>query len=183
MVALPLASPNSDGSLLDLAFGLGIFVLIAGVLVGFHVGLLVAFCVVLLPLPASNVEIVRAPGHQFQQGELAHAEGSDMRIAAVLVCLISAIITLLLLNGQTFTNALVALTLVVIALSVSAASALSRKAGKAERRRWRLTTLLMAVLAAYILATLPHAYRFQRAFNQERQRVRSLHLKAVTPGV
>jgi hypothetical protein len=106
-----------------------------------------------------------------------------MRIAVVLVCVLSAVIALLLLNGQTFGNALVSLALVAVAMSVSSASSLSRKVGKAERQRWRVATLLMALLAAYILGSLPHAYRYQRGFNQERQRIRSLHLKSVTPGV
>jgi hypothetical protein len=36
----------------------------------------------------------------------------------------------------------------------------------------------MATLAAGILGRLPHAYRFQRQFNQARQRARSLPLKS-----
>jgi hypothetical protein len=106
-----------------------------------------------------------------------------MRIAAVLVCLISAVIVLLLLNGQTFTNALLSLALVALGMSLSVASALSRKAGKGERRRWRLMTLLLAALAVYILGTLRDAYRFQRGFNQARQRLRSLHVRTATPGI
>src|SRR4051794_2364868 len=106
-----------------------------------------------------------------------------MRVAFVLVCFLGAVIALLLLNGQTFTNALVAMAIAVLAVGVCAASALSRKAGKGERQRWGLTTLIMAMLAASILARLPNAYRFQRQFNQARQQARSLHLKAVNPGL
>jgi uncharacterized membrane protein YoaK (UPF0700 family) len=106
-----------------------------------------------------------------------------MRVAPVLVCLLGAVTSLLLLNGQTFTNALVSLALVAVAIGVCAASALSRKAGKVERQRWGLTTLLLAMLAACILARLPDAYRFQRRFDQARQRARSLLPKAIKLGL
>src|SRR4051794_34980163 len=105
-----------------------------------------------------------------------------MRVALVLVCLVGAVLALLLLNGQIFTNTLVSLALVAVALCISSATALSRKAGTAERQRWRLTTLLMVTLAVGLLARLPDAYRFQRQFNQTRQRVRSFLPKAVKPG-
>jgi hypothetical protein len=105
-----------------------------------------------------------------------------MRVAFVVVCLIGAVSVLLLLNGQTFTNALVSLALVAGAVCVSAASALDRAVGKAKAQRWRLATLLMAMLAVYILASLPHAYRFQKRFNREVQRIRALNLKVAKPG-
>jgi uncharacterized PurR-regulated membrane protein YhhQ (DUF165 family) len=105
-----------------------------------------------------------------------------MRVAFVVVCLIGAVSVLLLLNGQTFTNALVSLALVSAAICVSAASALDRAAGKAKAQRWRMATLLMAIVVAYILASLPHAYRFQKRFNREVERIRALNPNVAKPG-
>jgi hypothetical protein len=111
-----------------------------------------------------------------------------MRVVFVFVCLFVAVMFLLLLNGQPFSNALGSLAFVGVALCLCAESALSREEEHVDRLGWTLMTVLMAMVVAGILTTLPNAYRFQRQFhqrqfNQAKQRAQPLLPEAVKPGL
>ena len=65
----------------------------------------------------------------------------------MLVCFCIGVIPLLLLNGQTFTNTLIALPFFLIPIVLCAAFALDRRTPEGQKRAWRLATMLMALLA------------------------------------
>jgi hypothetical protein len=54
LVALPLAAMDRDSDFLDLVFEIGPLLLIAGVLLGLVAGVLVSYCVLLLPSPTRD---------------------------------------------------------------------------------------------------------------------------------
>ena len=89
-----------------------------------------------------------------------------MRVTIVLFCLCVGLIPLCLLNGQTFTNSLIALPFFLAPIVLGVSFALDRRTPADQKRAWRLATMLMALLAIGILLTLPSAYRFQEAFNK-----------------
>lgn len=108
-----------------------------------------------------------------------------MRVAIVLVCLCVTVIPLLLLDGQTFTNSLSALTLFLVPIVLCAKCALDPRTPEGQKRAWRLATMLMGLLAICILVQLPSAYRFQEGFNKARQaahRARTSPPEAIKPG-
>ena len=105
-----------------------------------------------------------------------------MRVTIVLVCLCVGVIPLLLLNGQTFTNTLIALPFFLISIVLCAAFALDRRTQEDQKRAWRLATMLMALLAIGILLTLPWAYRFQEGFNKAVRRAHASPPEALKPG-
>jgi hypothetical protein len=95
-----------------------------------------------------------------------------MKVIIVLLCLFVGITRLWLLNGQTFTNALIALPFFSAAVALSAASALRHRTPGYQRMAWGLVTMLTAILAIGILVSLPSAYRFQEGFNKALARPR-----------
>lgn len=108
-----------------------------------------------------------------------------MRAAIVLVCLCVGVVPLWLLNGQTFTNSVIALPFFLVPIVLCAATALDRRTPEHQRRAWRLATMLTALLAIGLLLTLPSAYRFQEGFNKARMaihRARTSPPDAKTPG-
>ena len=91
-----------------------------------------------------------------------------MRVTIVLACLCIGAIPLFLLNGQTFTNTLIALPFFLISIVLSAAFHLDRRTRESQKRAWSLATLLLILLASGIVLTLPGAYRSQEGFNKVR---------------
>jgi hypothetical protein len=89
-----------------------------------------------------------------------------MKATIVLSCLILGIVPQLLLNGQVFTHAIVALPFLTAATVVSGATFLDPRMSVPRRWAWGFTTLLTALLAAFTLLSLPSAYRFQEGFNK-----------------
>jgi len=108
--------------------------------------------------------------------------GLTVKATVVLVCLCVGVIPLLLLNGQTFTNSLIALPFFLVPIVLCAAYALDRRTPRDQKRAGRLATMLIALLATGILLNLPSAYRFQAAFNRAVHRARSGTPDAVKPG-
>jgi len=94
-----------------------------------------------------------------------------VRVTIVLLCLCVGAIPLCLLNGQTFTNSLVALPFFLVPIVLCAAFALDRRTPEDQKRAWRLATMLMVLLAIGILLTLPSAYRFQVRFNKVKEAI------------
>jgi hypothetical protein len=108
-----------------------------------------------------------------------------VRVAVILVCLCVGAIPLCLLNGQTFTNALVALPFFLIPVILCAAFALDRRTPDDRRRAWRFATTLTTILSVSVLFTLPSAYRFQNGFNEVRRamnQARAVPQAAIKPG-
>ena len=101
-----------------------------------------------------------------------------MKVIIVLICLCVGVLPLLLLDGQTFTNALAALFFYLVAIVLCARFARDQRTPQGQKRAWRLATTLVALLALWILLTLPSAYRFQKRFNMTR---RALHSGSALP--
>ncbi len=101
-----------------------------------------------------------------------------MRVAIVLMCLSVGLVPLLLLNGQTFTNRLVAIPVFLVPIVLCARFAMDRRTPDVQRRAWRLATMMMVLLAIIVILTLPSAYRFQAGFNKTRAAV---HRASTTP--
>ncbi len=101
-----------------------------------------------------------------------------MRVAIVLVCLCMGAIPLCLLNGQTFTNALIALPFFLVPIVVCAAFAQDQRTPDDQKRAWRLATMLTALLAISIILTLPSAYRSQERFNKV---IKAIHHARTNP--
>jgi len=108
--------------------------------------------------------------------------GLTVKAIVVLVCLCVGVIPLLLLNGQTFTNSLIALPFFLVPIVLCAVGALDRRTPKDQRRAWRLATMLMALLAIGVLLNLPSAYRLQEGFNRAIHRARTGTPDAVKSG-
>lgn len=100
----------------------------------------------------------------------------------MVVCICVGVIPLLLLNGQTFTNTLIALPFFLVPIVLCATFALDRRTPERQKRAWRLATMLMALLAIVILLTLPWAYRFQEGFNKAVRRAHTSPPEASKPG-
>jgi hypothetical protein len=96
-----------------------------------------------------------------------------MKATIVFCCVILGVVPQLLLNGQVFTNALVALPFLTTAAVVSAATFLDRRTPGRRRWAWGFATVLTALLVAVTLLSLPSAYRFQEEFNQVLPRLRA----------
>ncbi len=91
----------------------------------------------------------------------------------VCLCIFVGLNPLLLLNGQTFTNTLIAFPFFLVPVVLCAAHALDRRTPKDHKRAWRLATMLMALLTIVLLLSLPSAYRFQKGFNSAVHRART----------
>jgi len=104
-----------------------------------------------------------------------------VRAIVVLVCLSVGVIPLLSLNGQTFTNSLIALPFFLIPIVLCAATALDPRTPNDQKRAWRLAPMLMALLAIGILLNLPSAFRFQEGFNRAVRQARTGKPDAVKP--
>lgn len=95
-----------------------------------------------------------------------------MRIMFAVLCLIAAVVVTLLLNGQTFTNSIIAVVLsfISIGLGVSNLTATDRQ------RRNPLFAGAVVTLAftwcVILLAQLPKAHRFQKNFNESMLQLR-----------
>jgi hypothetical protein len=94
-----------------------------------------------------------------------------LRAAIVVVCLCFGVIPLWLLNGQTLTNSLIALPFFLVSIVLCVASALDRRTPEDQKRAWRLSTILMALLAVGVILTLRSACRFQEGFNNARMTI------------
>ncbi len=105
-----------------------------------------------------------------------------MRVIVVLVCVCVGVIPLWLLNGQTFTNTLIALPFFLIPIVLCAVFALDRRIPEDQKRAWRIATMLMALLAIGILLTLPSAYRFQEGFNKAIRQAHTRPPEVMKPG-
>ncbi len=105
-----------------------------------------------------------------------------MRVTIVLVCLCVGLIPLCLLNGQSFTNTLIALPFFLVPIVLCAAYSLDRRTPEDQKRAWRLATMLMALPAIVIFFTLPSAYRFQEGFNKAIRRAHSTPPEGMKPG-
>ncbi len=101
-----------------------------------------------------------------------------MKVAIVLLFLCLGLIPLWLLNGQIFTNTLVAIPFFLVPIVLCARFAMDRRTPEEQMRAWRLATVLAALLAIIILLTLPSAYRFQAAFNRTKA---AIHRANTTP--
>jgi hypothetical protein len=94
-----------------------------------------------------------------------------VRLAVVLLGVLLAVCILSLLNGQSFTNSLIAL--VILLGPIVRSWTLSIDSPSPDHRRsWRLLTIVLALFAFSIVANLPSAYRFQRQFNEAKQRAK-----------
>jgi hypothetical protein len=92
-----------------------------------------------------------------------------VRLVIVLFGVVLAVCLLSLQNGQSFTNSLIAL--LVLLGPIVRAWALSIDSHSPDHRRsWRLLTIVMALFAFSIVANLPSAYRSQREFNAVKPR-------------
>jgi hypothetical protein len=89
-----------------------------------------------------------------------------MKVTIVLSCLLVGTAWLCLLNGQTFTNSLVALPFFLAAVVVSAAAFLEPRLSNSRRWAWGVATFVTVLLTAFTVLSLPSAYRFQEGFNQ-----------------
>ncbi len=104
-----------------------------------------------------------------------------MKASIVLVCICTALIPLLLLNGQTFTNSLVAATLMLIPISLCVRFSVADSTPISQRRSWRLATMLTGLLLIGILFQLPLAFRSQQRFNQTAQSIHRGQLPRLKP--
>jgi hypothetical protein len=95
-----------------------------------------------------------------------------MRLVLALMLLMFGFAFPLLLNGQTFTNSVVGLAFVSAAAALALGSA--RGARESDSTRWSawLIFVLAVLLGSALLAQLPSAYRFQRGFNRQMERLR-----------
>jgi hypothetical protein len=92
-----------------------------------------------------------------------------VRLVIVLLGVFLAVLLLCLQNGQTFTNSLIAL--LILLGPIVRAWGLSIDSRSADHRKsWRLLTIVMALFAFSIVANLPAAYRSQGEFNAVKQR-------------
>jgi hypothetical protein len=98
-----------------------------------------------------------------------------VRATVVLVCTGVAVLPLLLLNGQYFTNALISLLLFSFPIGICSSHAFGKRTPVDQKRTWRLVTMLMVVVAISILASMPPAYRRQQNFNELSNRIRQLN--------
>jgi hypothetical protein len=91
------------------------------------------------------------------------------------VCLCLAVLPLLLLNGQVFTNGVLSLLFCLVAIVLCTKFAVERDARSGRTRAWAVVAILVILLAAGVVASLPSALRQQRNFNQLRERIRQLN--------
>jgi hypothetical protein len=101
-----------------------------------------------------------------------------MRVSIVLACISFGVLPLLLLNGQTFTNALITLTFFLVSTLLCGDFARDHRTSADQKTAWRLATTLTALLAIGIVLTLPSSYRFQKRFNQVRK---AIHQAQINP--
>jgi hypothetical protein len=113
-----------------------------------------------------------------QQQVLTPPKGLPLRVTIILAGLCVGAVPLFLLNGQTFTNTLIALPFLLIAIVLCAAFHLDRRTRESQKRAWSLATLLLTLLASGIVLTLPGAYRSQAGFNKVRE---ALHRARTKP--
>ena len=104
------------------------------------------------------------------------------RITIVLACLLLGVLPLLQLNGEAFTNSLIALPSFLAATAVCIATALDRRTPEHRKRAWRFATMLTGLVAMIIILSLPSARRSQAGFNESIIRARQIAIKAVKRG-
>jgi hypothetical protein len=104
------------------------------------------------------------------------------RTTIVVACLFLGVLPLLQLNGQAFTNALVALPFLLATTALCIATALDRRTPEHRKRAWRLATMLTALLATVIIVGLPSARRYQAGFNESIIRAHKIAAEAVKRG-
>ena len=106
----------------------------------------------------------------------------NRRVTIVLACLFLGVLPLLQLNGQAFTNALLALPSFLVATAVCLATSLDRRTPELRKRAWRFATMLTGLLVIVIILSLPSARQSQAGFNQSIIRARQIAAKAVRRG-
>jgi hypothetical protein len=104
------------------------------------------------------------------------------RVTIVLACLLLGVVPLLQLNGQAFTNALIALPLFLAATALCIATSLDRRTPEHRKSAWRLATMLTGLVAMIIILSLPSARRSQAGFNESIIRARQIATEAVKRG-
>ena len=106
----------------------------------------------------------------------------NRRVTIVLACLFLAVVPLLQLNGQQFTNSLISLPFFLAATALCIATAVDRRTPEHRKRAWRFATMLTALLAEVITLGLPSARRSQAAFNESIIRAHKIVAKAIERG-
>jgi hypothetical protein len=114
----------------------------------------------------------------------AISEASPLRhrTTIVVACLFLGVLPLLQLNGQAFTNALIALPFFLAATALCSATALSGRTPEHRKRAWRFATMLTGLVAIVIILGLPSARRFQAGFNKSIIRARQISAEAIKRG-
>ena len=95
------------------------------------------------------------------------------------VFLLTAFIPPLILDGQTFTNALIAMALVLASVATAMVGVRRAKVGGFERRLCGWIVFGGACLAIGFLAILPREYAYQKTFNRRMEEIRRKNLEAV----
>jgi hypothetical protein len=95
-----------------------------------------------------------------------------MRLIAALFLLLLGLVLPLLLNGQSFTDSLLALSCAGASGAIALGPAKNRRASEAGRLVGRIVAALAVLLATIVLAQLPSAYRNQDTFNRRMEQLR-----------
>ena len=104
-------------------------------------------------------------------------KSSRSRARIAVACMCAGVLPLLLLDGQFFTHSLLALPFFLAATAVTALSALDSRIADEHKRAWMLATLLPALLAIGLIASLRSSYQAQSGFNNA---IRRLHHGSMT---
>ena len=96
-----------------------------------------------------------------------------------IIFLLAAVIPPLMLNGQTFTNALIALALVLVAVATALVGVRRADVAGFERRVCGWIVFGGLFLAIGLVAILPRDYAFQMNFNRRMEEIRRKNREAV----
>lgn len=92
-----------------------------------------------------------------------------MRPALAILCLLGAVAFPLILDGQTFRNSILGMVFAGAALLL----AMRQQTRAKHPFSSKLIAIVSPVVLGFLLAQLPHAYRFQTAFNQKLEDARA----------
>jgi hypothetical protein len=95
-----------------------------------------------------------------------------MRITIAVLCLFFGLVFPSLLNGQTFTNSVLGIAFATAAVALAIGPARNRNVSGYRLGASRVVLGLGVLLAAFLVAQLPSAYRFQTGFNHKIQELR-----------
>jgi hypothetical protein len=97
------------------------------------------------------------------------------RATVILLWTVVAVLPLLLLNGQFFTNSLISLLLFSIPIGICTSYAVGKRTPPDQRRTWGLVTILLVIPAITIVANLRSSYRYQKSLKEAVKRLHQLN--------